>query len=193
MSNPKKVQKPEEETITLNLASFTPGHKTPPQPSADESVTMIVERAAEEVSKKATQPVVGAKGPIAPKDMLGAVTYSYAKGVYRSEDIARKMAKDPEFSAAAGDGLPDAQSIRKFRRLNREAIMETLARVFRRQRKKAATETVAQTMPGAEPAVASPNPQQAAEQPGETTILSRRDAEDQINKAAWIDNMSKDE
>jgi hypothetical protein len=150
---------------------------------------MIVEKAAAEVARK--RPSSAAPGPTPGKEMLGAVAYSYAKGVYRSEDIARKMEKDPEYSEAAGDHLPDANAIRRFRRLNREDIMEILSRVFRRQRKKAAAETVSQTLPGAEPA--GPSSKTSDGEPGETTILARKEAEDKLNKAAWIDNMSKDD
>jgi hypothetical protein len=105
------------------------------------------------------------------------------------------MDSDPEFRAAVGESMPDAGLIRRFRRLNRDAIRETLAKVFRRQRKKSAKETMAQTMPGATPAApVSPGPSpKIPESPGETTIVSIRDAEEKLNKAAWIDNMSKSE
>ena len=186
-------RKAEEETITLNLKPFTPGAKpsSPPAPAVEESMTLLVEQAATEVAKGG-QPVVSPRGSISAKEMLGVVTYSYAKGVYRSEDIARKMDSDPEFRAAAGEGMPDAKLIRRFRRLNRGVILETLAKVFRRQRKKLATEAAAQTLPGATPP--TPPPKQAkGDVHGETTIVSIRDAEEKLNKAAWIDNMSKDE
>ena len=195
-SNPSRKAE-DEETVTLNLKPFTPGAKVPPPsaPDGDDSITLLIERAACEVAGDASHPVMAPKGPIAPKDMLGAVTYSYAKGVYRSEDIARKMDSDPEFRAAVGDNMPDAGLIRRFRRLNRDAIRETLAKVFRRQRKKSAKETMAQTLPGATPAApASPgHSPKIPESPGETTIVSIRDAEEKLNKAAWIDNMSKGE
>ncbi|HKX61341.1 MAG TPA: transposase, partial [Verrucomicrobiae bacterium] len=194
-SNPSP-RKSEEDTVTLNLKPFTPGAKVPPPsaPDGDDSITLLIERAACEVAGDASHPVMAPKGPIAPKDMLGAVTYSYAKGVYRSEDIARKMDSDPEFRAAVGENMPDAGLIRRFRRLNRDAILETLAKVFRRQRKKAAKETMAQTLPGATPAApVSPGHPPKIPESGETTIVSIRDAEEKLNKAAWIDNMSKGE
>ena len=198
MSDLNQKKQADEETIALNLARFAPGQKpSTPAPAEEESITLIVERAAADVAKKNTvSPPSSAPGapaaPTPPKEMLGAVAYSYAKGVYRSEDIARKMENDPGYSAAAGERLPDAQAIRRFRRLNRSAIMETLAQVFRRKRKKESAETLAQTMPGAEPAATNPS-NKADNEPGETTILSRRDAENKLNNAAWIDNMSKDD
>lgn len=200
MSESHQNRKEDEETVTLNLKPFTPGAKPPPpKPDApDESITMLVEKAASEVASNDDKPVVAPRGSIPAKEMLGAVTYSYAKGVYRSEDIARKMDSDPEFRAAAGDNMPDANIIRRFRRLNRTAIRDTLAKVFRRQRKKGATETMAQTLPGATPAPATapatpvaPPPKPANADPGESTIVSIRDAEEKLDKAAWIDNMSK--
>lgn len=201
MSDPTPKPK-EEETVTLNLAPFAPGQKrtpapkaSPPSPSTpapapeDEGVTMLVARAAADVAQKG-----GGQGPTPTKEMLGAVAYSYAKGVYRSEDIARKMEKNPDYREAAGEKLPDAQSIRRFRRLNRQAIVETLAQFFRRKRKKNAAEAMNQTMPGAEPASPPPPaPRKPDGEPGETTLLSRKDAEDKLNQAAWIDNMSKED
>jgi hypothetical protein len=206
MSESHPGRRDEEETVTLNLKPFTPGAKAPlppstqpPQASTDDSITLLIERAACEVAAKEGQPVVAPKGTIPAKEMLGAVTYSYAKGVYRSEDIARKMDSDPEFRAAVGDAMPNASIIRRFRRLNRSAIRDTLAKVFRRQRKKAASETLGQTLPGAAPAPPTPtqpgSPGSPASPPnaesGETTFVSIRDAEDKLDKAAWIDNMSK--
>jgi transposase len=204
MSESHPGRRDEEETVTLNLKPFTPGAKTPPSTptppqtppaSTDDSITLLVSRAACEVAAKEGQPVVAPKGTIPAKEMLGAVTYSYAKGVYRSEDIARKMDSDPEFRAAVGDAMPDAGIIRRFRRLNRNAIRDTLAKVFRRQRKKAASETLAQTLPGATPAAPQTPPAKQATpvsaESGETTIVSIRDAEEKLDKAAWIDNMSK--
>ena len=197
MSESHPGRRDEEETVTLNLKPFTPGPKAPPpqpQPEADnESITLLIDRAACEVAAaKEGQPVVAPKGTIPAKEMLGAVTYSYAKGVYRSEDIARKMDSDPEFRAAVGEAMPDATVIRRFRRLNRNAIRDTLAKFFRRQRKKAASETMAQTLPGATPVAPPPPPAKPANpDSGETTIVSIRDAEEKLDKAAWIDNMSK--
>ena len=191
MSDPNRKPSAEEDTIALNLAQFAPGRKPAESPPSEEGMTMIVERAAAEVAQKNASG--GAGGPAPAKEMLGAVAYSYAKGVYRSEDIARKMETNPEYSEAAGDRLPDANAIRRFRRLNRDFIMETLSRVFRRQRKKATAETLKQTLPGAEPSTTLAGSGKPDGEPGETTMLSRKEAEDKLNKAAFIDNMSKDD
>src|SRR5829696_2654906 len=74
MSDSTKKPKLEEETIALNLGAFAPGHTAKP-PSEEEGMTMIVERAAAEVSKKAAP-----TGATPSKELLGAVAYSYAKG-----------------------------------------------------------------------------------------------------------------
>jgi hypothetical protein len=202
MSDTPHKPTPEGDTVALNLAAFAPGQKqkqAPSTPPEEEGMTMIIGKAAAEVVQaNAAKP---SSAPSPSKELLGAVAYSYAKGVYRSEDIARKMGNDPKYSEAAGDHLPDANAIRRFRRLNRDSIMETLSKVFRRQRKKATAETLGQTLPGAEPSVPPPAPAPSAassvrrsdNEPGETTILSRKDAESHLNKAAWIDNMSKDD
>jgi len=195
MSDPRSNSKAEDETVRLNLAPFAPGRKTPaPSPGStppdEEGITMIVAQAAADVAQKKPDPATPTPPPPRP-EMLGAVAYSYAKGVYRSEDISRKMEGNPEYRAASGERVPDAQAIRRFRRLNRDAIMETLAKVFRRQRKQRSTEALSQTLPGAEPAATSG--QQGVPEPGETTLISRRDAEQKLNNAAWVDNMSKDD
>src|SRR6185369_12927624 len=78
-------------------------------------------------------------GPVGPASMLGAISYCYMKGVYSSSDIEQKMYDDPAFRASCHNEVPRPEDIRRFRRLNREAIQATLEKVFRGTRKKIAT------------------------------------------------------
>jgi hypothetical protein len=184
MSEPSQQPKPEEQTTILHLSEFAsagPG-EAPPGGGGEESPTMIIRKAAEKTAAESLQAVVTSKtSALAPKAMLGAVAYCYAKGVYRSEDIERKMMKDPAFRAAVGDEVPNARAIRLFRRHNRDAILMTLGKFFRWWR---ARPVVA---PGAEAAPAS---QPASEN---TQFFVKTEASDTLNKAAWVDNMAKDE
>ena len=88
------------------------------------------------------------------KEMLGAVSYAYAKDVYESERIEKKMRGDSEMKEKLGQKVPDAKSISKFRKLNRAAIMETLERAFRFKRRKD-KEELAKPLPG-QPITAAP-------------------------------------
>lgn len=49
------------------------------------------------------------------------ITYCYAKGVYGSGEIERKLRKSPMRQA-----VPDARAIQRFRRCNRAALLTAL-------------------------------------------------------------------
>jgi hypothetical protein len=62
-----------------------------------------------------------------PRVLLAIITYCYAAGVFASEDIETAMRDDPGFCALCHNVFPDAASIRRFRRLNRDSIERCLA------------------------------------------------------------------
>ena len=215
MNDPKKSARPEEETVHLNLGAFAPN--PPPRPPAtapgpaaaqpaapapDEGeVTVLISRATREVTGSSVGAAAaegGAPAPSegSPKELVGAVAYAYAKGVYRSEDIAAKMAANPEFNAATHGETPDARTLRRVRVQNRGPILEILARFFRDRTRKAAsggTNPPPAVAPSALPTPqAGPGPT-VEDHPGEATLLARRDAERHLDKAAFIDNMSKED
>src|SRR4030095_15851337 len=66
------------------------------------------------------------------KDMLGLITYCYARGVFCSKDIASLLRQEPTLSDALGRALPDEETIRRFRRRYSAAIEETLKSLYRR-------------------------------------------------------------
>src|SRR6185503_8125492 len=136
-----------------------------------ETVTgMIVRQAAREVCEQSPQPVAAPTDgkSLSGQSLLGVVSYCYAKGVFTSEDIERKLRHDPALKAACGDDLPDSGVIRRFRRLNRQSILATLERLFRFRRKQAAVTAAPVAHDPNASLAAKPQPMEAG---GESTIM----------------------
>lgn len=161
----------------LHLGQFLSDLANKPEP--EESPTMVIRKAAEQAAAQSAHPL-GApqKSRLSPERMVGVLAYAYAKGVYRSEDIERKMRQDPQVQAALGSEVPTAPTIRQFRRLNRQAILTTLGKFFRWRRRRTPSPS-----PTSGPAPAEPN----------TQYYVKGEAEDVLNRAAWVDNMSKED
>ncbi len=176
------------ESTILHLNKFA-GNE--PAPSAAEAanagMTVIMKRAAADAVEQGAKPVAPKDGGALPPDkMLGAVSYCYAKGVYESEEIERKMMKDPALRESVHGDVPDAKAIRRFRMLNRSAIQSTLERAFGLLRRKEKNELL-KPLPGqpAQPA--------ASDQLGESTvIIAKEQAAERVQQAAFVDNMSKE-
>ena len=190
-----------EETTHLHLDKFAPGH-SPMPPQADDGATVFIRRAAAETVNQSNQPVVaptvGNKLPA--REMLGAIVYCYAKGIFSSEEIEERMMRDAELRKSLRGEVPDANAIRRFRRINRQAIHATLEKYYRHERRRqkaAAAEAMNQVMPGAQPPERSPlqAPKSfASPAPGEdTAIFVRREATDQLDKATFVDGMSQND
>jgi len=177
---------PEESTV-LNLKQFAPGAASADVPAAEVGMTVMMKVAAAETVEKSGTPVVPQNaGALPGKEMLGAVSYCYAKGVYESEEIERKMMHDPALREAVHGDVPDAKAIRRFRALNRGAIQTTLERAFGFLRRKEKAELM-KPLPG-QPA--TPLPSGA---PGESTVMyARNQAADRVQEATFVDNMSKE-
>ena len=186
-SAPGDNPKEERETTTLHLDQLAPGHA--PAASTDDTVTAFVAKAAAETVQESPVPVVVPKtaGPVPPESMLGAVSYCYAKGVYGSNEIGRMLNQDPAFRASCQNEVPRPEDIRRFRRLNREAIQKTLEKALRFARAK-----VAEAWSPSNP-FRSKSPAPAtlvAGRPEETQSFARREASERIDKATFIDGMS---
>jgi len=181
--NPKK----ERETTELHLGQLATG--SAPAASQENSVTAFIAKAAAETVKESPTPVVVPKaaGPIPPESMLGVVSYCYAKGVYGSNDIGRKLNQDTTFRISCNNEVPRPEDIRRFRRLNREAIQKTLEKALRFARAK-----VAETWSPSNPFrnVSSSPAIRVTGQKEETQGFARREAADRIDKATFIDGMS---
>ena len=173
------------DSTVLHLNKFAPG-APPKEPSSDTGVTVMIKRAAAETVEQGAAPVVPKEsGALPPEQMLGAVSYCYAKGVYESEEIERKMMRDTTLREAVHGEVPDARAIRKFRRLNREAIQKTLEKAFSLLRKKEKRSAIP-PLPGQ---TTTTTPATAL---GDSTVaFVRREAEDRVQEAAFVDNMSK--
>lgn len=190
MTAPNQNPGNEPETTILHLGQLVTGPGSA-DAGAGESVTTFISKAAAETIQESTKPVVVPKnaGPVPPQSMLGAVSYCYAKGVYGSSDIERKMRQDAAFRAACGQEVPRPEDIRRFRRLNREAIQATLEKAFRLARRKV-VETFRPTNPfraGSGAPVVAVTP---GGQPEETQVFVRREASERLDKASFIDGMS---
>lgn len=178
-------QKPDHSTI-LHLGKFSPGAQ-PQSPDETAGMTVMIKRAAAESVQQGATPIVPKDGgALAGGEMLGAVSYCYAKGVYTSEEIEQKMLKDQQLREAVHGDVPDAKAIRRFRRLNHDAIQNTLAKAFSFMRKKQKAD-IQQPLPGQ---AANAEPGQAS---GDSTILIvKKQAEQRLDEAAFTDNMAKD-
>jgi hypothetical protein len=189
-NEPTKNPGPEQDTTVLHLNKFAP--EQPPRPasdsaSADDSLTAFIATAAAETCQEKKVVVPKDAGPVPPESMLGIVSYCYVKGVYDSSDIERKMREDPAFRASCRDEIPRPEDIRRFRRLNREAIQTTLEKFFRRARKKITTLWWPENPFRNSPSVAATS----ASPPGEETqVVVRREASDRLDKASFIDGVS---
>jgi len=190
MNGPNQKSRAEPETTILHLGKVV-DDSAPVDATAGESVTAFISKAAAETIQESSKPVVVPKnaGPLPPKSMLGAVSYCYAKGVYGSEDIERKMQQDTEFRASCGHEVPRPEDIRRFRRLNREAIQVTLEKAFRFARKKVA-EALKPSNPFRSASGEAVSVTTVAGKPEETQAIVRREAAERLNKASFIDGMS---
>jgi hypothetical protein len=180
-------QKDPNESTVLHLGKFAPGAEASTLPSSESTPTVIIKRAAAETVKQGGEPVLPKDGgALPPEQMLGAVSYCYAKGVFTSEDIERKMLRDPQLRESIHGEVPDASAIRRFRRLNRDAIRRTLEKAFLIFRRK-------EPRPPIEPLPGQPVPPSGMPVAGESTVaFVRHEAEKKVDEAAFIDNMSKE-
>ncbi len=158
-----------------------------------ETLTGFISKAAHEVAEHSATPVVVPKdgGSIPAKAMLGVVSYCYTKGVYASEDIERELVKEPLVREVAHGDLPRPEDIRRFRRLNREAIQQTVEKALAFARRKVVeawspTNPFRSSLSGALPAESLP----VDARPEDPAAAAHRDASERIDKATFIDGMS---
>ena len=73
-----------------------------PSAGQPEGATMIIKRAAVQTAAKTADPAVpedaGTDLPLGV--MLGLIAYCYERGIFRSDDIARRIGEDPELAKA---------------------------------------------------------------------------------------------
>jgi hypothetical protein len=172
---------PKQHDTTLHLAKFAPG----PAAASDETTgaTIAMKRAAQQTVEQAGHVAMPKdSGELPPAEMLGAVSYCYAKGVYSSEEIEARMLRDSRLRESVHGEVPRAEAIRRFRLLNRDMIRTTLERAFGFLRKRASSS-----------ADASAPKTPTGVPPNEGTIsIVRREASERLDQAAFVDNMSKE-
>ncbi|HWN96992.1 MAG TPA: transposase [Methylomirabilota bacterium] len=97
------------------------------------SPAQAVQVAARAISRNALHPVCSPATGVAfhPRALLAVLTYCYASEVFSSDDIEDLMLRDANFRAFCGNQVPDARTLRRFRRYNREAIETCLSAVLR--------------------------------------------------------------
>ena len=130
-------------------------------------------------------------GLIPAETLLAIVSYCYAKGIYGCRDIELAMLRDQELRESVRTDLPSDACLRRFRRLNRAAIQAILERTFvqaKRELGRIPPDHVENAGPGHPSGIVSAPPSD----PGETTFLARQAAEDRIQKALFIDGMTRD-
>jgi hypothetical protein len=92
-----------------------------------------VQVAARAIVRNLLSPVCAPDAGVAfqPRSMLAVLTYCYASEVYCSGDIEDFMRCDASIRQLCGNEVPDADTLRRFRRHNREAIEHCLYEVLR--------------------------------------------------------------
>jgi hypothetical protein len=116
-------------------------HLTLPQPSpasdrardAVPSPAQVVQAAARAIDRDTLRPVSVPSAGVAyhPRSLLALLVYCYVSGTYASEDIESLMRRDASFRKLCGEEFPDAHTLRRFRRHNRETIENCMQAVLR--------------------------------------------------------------
>jgi hypothetical protein len=164
---------PAPEGKPLRLGKFAPSVEAPPgqAPQTGEGETMFIKRAAAETVEKNLQPAEQQSDEfgLPVKEMLGVITYCYARGVFWSAEIAERLKKEPELRKAFGQNLPDGQAIRRFRRRYAGEIEDALEALYR--------------------AFPPKDPELAPKEDGSQTEIVHRQAADRLHDASRTDNI----
>ncbi len=183
----EKDKNPSDSTV-LHLDKFAAGVRLPDQTVAEPGITVMIKRASAETAQQSATPIVVPKegGALPATDFLGAVSYCYAKGVFESDEIERKMSRDATLRESVHGQTPSASGIRRFRCMNKAAIEQTLEKAFGFMRRKEKADMM-------KPLSGQPAIPPVAPTLGDSTVCYlKHEAEDRVQQAAFIDNMSKD-
>ena len=118
---------------SLTLPQHPPATNDRSRVAAAMSPAQAVQVAARAISRNALHPVCSPAAGVAfhPRALLAVVTYCYASEIFSSQDIEDLMLRDAHFRTVCGNQVPDAHTVRRFRRYNREAIETCLCAVLR--------------------------------------------------------------
>lgn len=186
-----------ENTVLRGLGRFAPEPDTRQrkrfEAEVKETETSLVARTVKEACQNNPQPLIRPQNrPSLPvRAMLGLLTYCYVKGIFSSSDIERRLWEDTRIRMACPGDIPEAHTIRRFRRLNREVILSTLEQALKR---------IWRTLgkPWAKsPGSPSQKPEAGCARPlnadGDTTAMARKDALHRLENAAIFDNALSDD
>lgn len=97
------------------------------------SPAQAVQEAARAIARNHLHPVRSPMAGVAfhPRVLLAVLTYCYVSEIYASSDIEDLMRRDANFRNLCGNEVPDAATLRRFRRHNHEAIEMCLHPVLR--------------------------------------------------------------
>ena len=97
------------------------------------SPAQAVQAAARAIARNSLHPVCSPTAGVAfhPRALLAVLTYCYVSEIFTSVDIEELMRRDANFRSVCGDAIPDAGTLRRFRRHNHEAIETCLHSVLR--------------------------------------------------------------
>jgi len=186
----------EDETTVLSLSRFAanrPSSSITPTSDDETPTSLVVQAVGETVAEHPESVILPQKRPsFAPQAMLGLVTYCYAKGVLSSSEIERKLWEDRRIVSSCPGQIPEAHTIRKFRRLNRELLLEALEKSLKKIRRALRRATMRRTLYDLEDEVRAVSSQHPDAGEG-TSIMVRRDALDRLDSAALIDSTLTDD
>lgn len=150
------------------------------------------------ISEEAAQPgtkVIVPRGEesLPAETILAIISYCYAKGVYSCRDIELAILKDQGLRATLGGQLPSDAALRRFRRLNRTTIQSVLEKTFIQAKHQFGHippdyPIAAETLSGSSRTGGVDSPCAGEE----TTFIARQAAADRMQKALFIDGMTRD-
>lgn len=195
-SKPLSSALPEASGLHLNQVVI-PHPASPVDPQHVISTTDFIRKAVAE------QPASDAARLVLPKDaglisaetLLAIVSYCYAKGIYGCRDIELAILQDRELRSSFGNNLPSDACLRRFRRLNRTAIQNVLEKTFvqaKRELGRIPPDHEPEVGRGVNPTGSTATPGATGPDKGETTFLAREAAVDRLQKALFVDGMTRD-
>jgi hypothetical protein len=109
--------------------------RTPPTKLVAEprSLMEAVQAAVRSANEQTLQRIAAADAGIAfePRTLLAILTYCYARRIYASHDIEDMFRRDAAFRGLCQNEFPGAYLIRRFRRLNHDALHQCLRESLR--------------------------------------------------------------
>ncbi|MBU6401265.1 MAG: transposase [Verrucomicrobia bacterium] len=112
---------------TISLEMPAPPAQIQMRPLPEDLLTWFGERTLVQLTLEAVSQVnLGSRTGVQGPDLLTLVCYCYARGVLGSRQIEWAARHDPNLRRLGGNVAPDWNTIRNFRRRNREAVLRTL-------------------------------------------------------------------